>query len=161
MSILIHLLRIFFGYVVSVVVTSIVVTASLMQTNNAYSEGFIKYGALELWLLALVMIGWLASFGAALSVTLGEWFCWRMWWYYSVCGSIIGLVLGALFQPPDFFPYLGVSFGIISGLIFWLVAGRRAGMDDLSSRKAVAIIMAVLAVSSLSITSLGLFGVLF
>jgi hypothetical protein len=158
-TLLIQLLRILLAYAISALITGFVVHGSLFLASSV--EGTNDARNLTLGLFIALMISWLASFPAALAVTVGEWLRWRMWWYYSVCGSIIGLVLGYLFQPPAFFPYLGVSFGIVSGLIYWAIAGRRAGLEDGVQRKTVTLVMVVTTAVCFFFNFVGMFGTLF
>jgi hypothetical protein len=157
-AVLLRFLRILFAYAVASLVTGFVVQASLLipDAQTTYVDAnYVSFG-----FLIAFMIAWFASFPAALAITIGEYFRFRMWRYYSVSGSIIGLALGLLFQPPAFFPYLGAGFGIVSGLIYWFLAGRHESLTDAAAHKAIALIMGLVAMICLFLSFLGLFGAL-
>jgi hypothetical protein len=159
MTILIQLLRILFAYLLASLITGYVVQASMLISDSG--TGGVNARELTMGLLVTFFIAWLAAFPASLTVAIGEWRQWRMWWYYGLAGSLIGLVLGTLFQPPAYFPYLGLSFGFVSGLIYWGVAGKRAGLEDDSQRKAVVMIMGLSTIINMFTGIFGLVGAAF
>jgi hypothetical protein len=156
-AVVLRLLRIFFAYFMASLITGYVVYGALQIEGGWTSRDPGTQGA-GFGLLIAFMITWLAAFPAALTITFGEWKGWRMWWYYSAAGSLIGLVLGYLFKPPAFFPWLGVSFGVVSGLIYWSIAGRHAGAADEGMKKATVAIMALATCAAFFITFVGMFG---
>jgi hypothetical protein len=139
---LLQLLRIVAAYLIASFVTGQVVLVSLMNQDQSYVQE-IQQGGWQFGLTISYFIAIFAAFPAFATIAVGEFKVWRMWWYYAAAGSLIGLLLGTLFQPPSFFPWLGVSFGIVSGAIYWLIAGRSAGLEDSTARLAVVSITSV------------------
>jgi hypothetical protein len=142
-TVLLRLLRIVAAYLLSALVTGFFVWGSLYfdTSNGAYARdaGHVTFGFFIAYMVALF-----AALPAFATITLGEFRAWRMWWYYSAAGSLIGLALGSIFQPPAFFPYLGATLGIGSGAIYWALAGRLAGLDDKTAGLALASMLAAL-----------------
>lgn len=118
--------RILFAYAVSCLVTGYVVWGSLFWAET----GDTGIRAPGFGLFITFLVAWFAATPAGLTVLLGESKAWRMPWFYALAGSLIGLGLGSLFNSTWFFPWLGVSFGLVSGGIYWAIAGRHAGASD-------------------------------
>lgn len=118
-------------------------------------------GGLTFGLMVTVFVIIFASVPASLVISLGEFKSWRMWWYYAIAGSLIGLGLGAMFAPPSWFPWLGLGFGPVSGLIYWGIAGRKAGLEDQNPRLVIALIFLVIALISLIFGWSAYFGSIF
>lgn len=125
--------------------------------------GYVVYGALFLYptggagqdaqtagftfgLFVAMFVAFFAAMPAALVIALGEYKSWRMWWYYAIAGSAIGVTLGAMFSPPDWFPWLGLGFGPFAGAIYWAIAGRNAGLNDQTPRLVIVVILLLIAV---------------
>ncbi len=111
--------------------------------KDAYQSG-ITFG-----LVIAMFVAMFAALPASAVVAVGEFRSWRMWWYYAIAGAVIGAVLGNMFMPPLWFPWLGLGFGPVSGLIYWGIAGRNAGLVDRNPRLAVALAFSVFAFLSL------------
>jgi hypothetical protein len=160
MAILKHLPFIAIAYLLAAVVTGYVVDASLLADSGATADGarkdFLGYG-----LFISFFVTYFAAAPAAATIALGEYFSIRRWWYYALAGSAIGFGLGSMFKPPEFFPWLGLGFGPISGLIYWAVAGRKAGLADHRSRLLVAGFFAALAIFLLGYAWTAWFGLRF
>jgi hypothetical protein len=118
-------------------------------------------GGMTFGLMVTVFVIIFASVPASLVVSLGEFKSWRMWWYYAIAGSLIGLALGTMFAPPTWFPWLGLGFGPVSGLIYWAIAGRNAGLEDQNPRLVIALIFFVIALISLVFGWSAYFGAIF
>ena len=135
-----RLLRVIAAYLLASLVTGYMVYASLFFDDSGMGKD-AQNGNLGFGLMITFFIAVFAATPAALTVAVGEIKSWRMWWYYSLAGSLIGLVLGFMFKGPAFFPYLGLVLGVGSGAIFWKLAGSVAGLADDPSRRVVALVM--------------------
>lgn len=93
------------------------------------------------------MVAWTAGLPAAPTIAISEFKGWRMAWLYATAGSLIGLGLGSLFQPPTWFPWLGLGLGPVSGLIYWAIAVRWTGPADATTRRAIVVVMVFVAVA--------------
>ena len=155
---LLQLGRIILGYSFSSLITGYVVYLSMLLTGSSYSSE-TSLGSPFVGLFIAFMIVWFAACPAAFTVLLGEWRGWRMCWPYSISGSLIGFVLGSLFQPPAFFPWLGLGFGLVSGGIYWAIAGRRAGLAEAQANRIVMGVMGVIALATFIMTVPGLMGI--
>jgi hypothetical protein len=118
-------------------------------------------GGITFGLMVTMFVAIFAGPLASLVVAWGEFRLWRMWWYYAVAGSLIGCALGTLFAPPFWFPWLGLGFGPVSGLLYWGIAGRNAGLDEKNPRYAVALVLFVFSIISLILTWSAFFGSFF
>ncbi len=135
-----RLLRVIAAYLVASLITGYVVYGSLFFDDGGTGKD-AQNGGLGFGLMITFFIAVFAATPAALTVAVGEIKSWRMWWYYSLAGSLIGLVLGFMFKGPAFFPYLGLVLGVGSGGIYWKLAGSVAGLGDDPSRRVVALVM--------------------
>jgi hypothetical protein len=111
------------GYVVAL---AMVVTGTNMESRAPMAiSDFFATGMLISMFIALF-----AAPFAAIVVAIGEWWAIRMKRYYGVAGIVIGLILSVMFYMHNWFPYVGGGYGSVAGLIYWWVAGRRAGIVD-------------------------------
>lgn len=108
--------------------------------------------------LVSIMIALYAAPFAAATALIGEFRGIRRWWFYAAAGSLTGLVLGLMFKGPQWFPWGGLGYGAVAGLIFWVLAGRRAGLlaeaDQPASQRTVQIAMALTAAMTIALISL-------
>jgi hypothetical protein len=148
---LLRLLRIATAYLVACFVTGQVVLVSLMNDSQNYVQE-VQQGGFGFGVVISYMIAIFAALPASATIAVGEFRRWRMWWYYSIAGSLTGLALGSIFQPPSFFPWLGVSFGIVSGAIYWLLAGRAAGLEEPRAHVTVVWVMGLIAAALCVVT---------
>ncbi len=139
-----RLLRIAATYQIASLFTGYMVYGSLFFDDSGMGRD-AQSGNFGFGLMITFFIAVFAATPAALTVAVGEIRSWRMWWYYSLAGSLIGLVLGFMFKGPAFFPYLGLVLGVGSGGIYWKLAGSVAGLADDPPRRVVALIMFALA----------------
>jgi hypothetical protein len=137
MTLIKHLALILIAFLISSVITGYMVDLSLLFYVGDFSdkarENFPVFG-----LSITLFLTYCAVTPAAATVAVGEFFRIRHWWYYVLAGSAIGLGLGTMFSPPEYFPWLGLGFGPVSGLIFWYISGRRAGLDNPFMRYGIA-----------------------
>jgi hypothetical protein len=144
-----HLLRILVAYLVASIITGYVVDISLLGYSGGAGDD-ARRDILGFGVLVSFFVTFFAACPAAATVAWAEYKGWRMWWYYAVVGSLIGLALGNMFKPPHFFPWLGLGFGPVAGLIYWAVAGRHARSENLATRRvtfvttlAIAVVLAL------------------
>lgn len=145
--------------VVTLIRILIIIVAFLLAS---LVTGYVVYGALYLFptggvgqdaqtagftfgLFIAMFVAMFAAMPASCIIALGEFKSWRMWWYYAIAGSAIGLLLGTMFSPPDWFPWLGLGFGPVAGALYWAIAGRNAGLVERTPRFVIVAIMLVLA----------------
>jgi hypothetical protein len=157
MTLLKHLAIILASYLLAAIVTGYVVDISLLFDHSFMGES-AQNGLLLFGVSVSAFVFYFAAWPASFSVAVGEYFSIRSWWYYALSGATIGLGLGIMFNPPEFFPWLGLGFGPVSGLIFWAGAGRRAGLEDTRLRIGVACAFAAVAVLLLGFTWASWFG---
>jgi hypothetical protein len=125
------------------VTTSGVGSRTAMPLNEFFETGWI--GSLVIALVA-------APF-AAIVVAIGEWAAIRKKRYYAIAGSVIGLILSVVFYLHNWFPFVGGGYGSVAGLIYWGVAGRRAGFTDAAlkaqNRVALAVVIGLVILAGL------------
>ncbi len=83
---------------------------------------FVAFGG-----FASIVIAVFSSIPSALLVLLAEWRSWRSVWLYCGFAVCAGVVLGLIISITKWFPLAGAVLGIMSGGLFWAVAGRNAG----------------------------------
>jgi hypothetical protein len=144
---LLHVVRMLGAYLIASLVTGYVVYGSLLITEPGSGVGAdAANGGPGFGLMVSFFVAWFALLPAAVTMLLGEVRTWRMWWFYSAAGALIGLGLGSLFQPPAYFPWLGLGLGPVSGGLYWAIAGRHAGAEMSGVRTAVAVLLAAIIV---------------
>jgi hypothetical protein len=139
---MITLLRVLFGFLVACLVAGIVTVAFVVTPadlaalpSDALSERLGNAGVLSL--LAATHSAIFAFPFAFILIGIAEWRAIRTWIFYALAGLAIALggfaaeyaneVAG---QPSIVNEYALVAFiavGVLSGLAYWLFAGRRAG----------------------------------
>jgi hypothetical protein len=143
---LVRVLIIVAGFLLASLVTGYVVYGVLLlNPSDAMSRDAASSG-ITFGLMVTLFVALFAAMPASLVIALGEYKSWRMWWYYAIAGSLIGLALGSMFTPPDWFPWLGLGFGPFAGCIYWAIAGRKAGLDTQTPRMAIVVVFLIIAV---------------
>jgi hypothetical protein len=161
MILLKHLSRLVFAYLLASLATGIVVYISLLMFPSGGMGQDAKSGGIGFAFMVSVLVAYFAAAPAALTIAVGEFNLWRMPWYYAIAGSAIGFLLGTMFAPPEWFPWLGLGFGVVAGLIYWVVAGRKAGPAENTARRVVVGIFGLVAAVFLYATWASMFGVFF
>ncbi len=137
MAFALRILVILFGYILASAATGFIVYAALrLFPSGGFGQDASRNGFIFSYMVTLFVM-YFAAVPASLVIAWGEFRAWRMWWYYAIAGSLIGLGLGYGFSPPWWFPWLGLSIGPISGLIYWGIAGRKAGLAEAYPRNAI------------------------
>ena len=143
-SVLQRFLFIFLAYALAASVTGYAVDLSLLWGGGGMADD----ARMGFWGFAIVITSFTAYFAAspaALTIALGEYFNLRMWTYYAIAGAAIGLGLGYLFvTTQSYFPWLGLSFGPVAGLIYWAIAGRNAGVAEAKATRIIVGVMALI-----------------
>jgi hypothetical protein len=139
---MITLLRVLFGFIIACLVAGVttvafVVTPADLANLPAEAQPERLGNAGVLALLASTHSAIFAFPFAVIAIAIAEWARLRAWIYYVIAGLAIALggfaaeylneVAG---QPSIFNDYALRTFlvvGVLSGLAYWLVAGRRAG----------------------------------
>src|SRR5271163_2003182 len=139
MAVIGRLLLMMFAYALACVAASFVFT---MGALNPHWDDVAAAGLppAAIWAIVAVgapIIGTVAFLPALLIVAVAEGFAWRSVLLYAAVGGALALALsygmdltGEMSEPPTYFArereVLAAS-GIAGGLVYWLVAGRRAG----------------------------------
>lgn len=145
-STLVRILMITAGFLLASLMTGYVVYAALLLFPTGGAGQDASASGFTFGLFVAMFVAYFAALPASLVIALGELKSWRMWWYYAIAGSLIGLGLGWMFSPPSWFPWLGVGFGPVSGLIYWGIAGRKAGLTEQLHRLSIVVIFLIAAV---------------
>lgn len=120
------------------------IAASLVFTIGAVTPQWDNLGAGPLpsaaaWLMVGVgaaVIAGVAMVPSLLVIALAEGFAWRSVIFYGALGGVLALAVsygidfGRYLGAPDVFPHqreVLAASGIAAGLVYWLVAGRKAG----------------------------------
>ncbi len=140
MLVLTRVVMAFFAYLLACIVASAVLTmAALSPAWDDLASLGVPSGAI--WIViggGAIIIAAMAVLPAALLIVLAEGFAWRSVLLYGVVGGVMAL---ALWYGVDFAGYAGNSglpvthepevfagAGIAGGLVYWLFAGRNAGL---------------------------------
>lgn len=144
-----RLITIIFAYLLASISSGFVVAVlmSIFPANprpgSPNSEFLFTLG------LAVIFITLLAAPPAIITIMIGEWWQIRRKRYYAIAGMLIGLALSLLFFYMNWFPYIGFGYGAVAGLIYWRVAGGRAGaLESKPGKSAVQITLAILLVAT-------------
>jgi hypothetical protein len=143
---LLHIMKILLAYALAALAAGYAVDAALLVVPSGGVGQDAGAGGITFGLMVTFFVGLFAALPASLVVSIGEYKSWRMWWYYAIAGALIGYVLGKLFSPPLWFPWFGLGFGPVSGLVFWAIAGRSAGHPEKGARNLIAALFLCLAV---------------
>jgi hypothetical protein len=146
MTVIIRILAVIFAYVVACLGAAIVLTMGTLmpQWNDLASSEPQTFVLWSVVAVATAMIAGTAMLPTLLVVGLTEAFAWRSSLVYAALGGVIAL---ALSYGADFAGYLGeaggglahqrevlAAAGIAGGLVYWLFAGRNAGVWKQGSR---------------------------
>jgi uncharacterized membrane protein len=127
--------RLFFillGYAPAAISSGFVLALALAVTGSGFG-GRTAMPLNEFFAVGMMASGFIALYAApfaAIVVAVGEWMAIRKKRYYAIAGSVIGLILSVLFYVENWFPFVGGGYGSVAGLIYWWVAGHRAGFTD-------------------------------
>ena len=140
MAIILRILLVIVGYILACVAASLVLT---IGTLTPFWDDWTSLGlpSAALWSVVgvgAVMIAVIATPPALLVILLAEGFAWRSGLVYAVLGAALALSLS---YGLDFAGYAGepgsslvrereviAAAGIAGGFIYWLFAGRKAGL---------------------------------
>lgn len=120
------------GYILACVTAGALLVPAVIGADQA---NLTTYGAETLMLVLGVaaVAGGLAALPALAAIVAAEVFRWRSLVFYLVAGAAIGLAAHLLspFEHDPIAPadaQLFLTTGCVGGLVYWLVAGRSAGL---------------------------------
>jgi len=140
MAIISRVFVVMIGYVLACIAASIVLTVGTLTPNwdQMVPEGMPTAAIWVVVGLGAAIIGATALLPALLLIALTEGFAWRSIVLYGVLGGVLAL---ALTYGIDFAGYVRgpdsmlaherevlAASGIAGGLVYWLFAGRKAGL---------------------------------
>jgi hypothetical protein len=146
MSVIARIMMAFLGYVLACIAASLVLTLGSLAPN--WNEVMAPFGpnagaaeSIALWSvtgIAAIIIFSVGFLPALLAIALAEGLALRSAVIYGIVGALLALAMG---YGLDFAGYIATpegdlarnrevfaAAGIAGGLVYWLVAGRRAGM---------------------------------
>ncbi len=123
------------GYVAAVLVASL--SFGVLLTGFRHGAGLLDNVQLFAAAFFAPFIGYFAFFPALLAIAAAEYLGCRGWLYYALAGAAVSVAAMALFLgTPDWRggvseevdPALAlVASGVVAGLTYWAITGRRAG----------------------------------
>lgn len=134
--------RILLGFIVACLVAgavtvAFVVTPADIASLPAAARGERLASAGLLSLLAATHSAIFSFLFALIFIAVAEWYAIRSWIYYAVCGIAIAVAGFAALHSQEVEGYPTIlndyalraylTVGLLGGLAYWLVAGRRAG----------------------------------
>lgn len=142
MAILVRLFVVLLAYMLACVAASIVLTIGTLTTHwdqiAIAPQGLPSAALWTVVALGAAIIGVVAILPSFLVIALAEGFAWRSIVFYGALGGVLAL---ALTYGIDFAGYAGradgifprgrevlAASGIAGGLVYWLFAGRKAGL---------------------------------
>jgi hypothetical protein len=150
MALIGRLFVIFFAFLAACFVAgTIVVTALLFPELSDLDPGVVDQGALNIVLgFGFIFISGFALLPAMIVVAITEAFCIRGALTYAVGGALVGAAcyLGLVPFDPDTFHFEGIvrrhleimtGAGIVAGLVYWMIAGRNAGVWRALRRRSI------------------------
>jgi hypothetical protein len=141
MSLLGRIIVIFFAFIVATMAAGIVLAIGIISPDwvGADSDPFERVSFFMFAFFATSFVGAAATLPALVLIVFAETARMRSLLYYGIAGAVVGLaayfgsdVFGRLENTTDVVPVghalqLAAAAGIIGGLVYWLIAGRRAG----------------------------------
>src|SRR5579862_4083189 len=140
MAIISRVFVVMIGYVLACIAASIVLTVGTLTPNwdQMVPEGMPTAAIWVVVGLGSAIIGATALLPALLLIALTEGFAWRSIVLYGVLGGVLALALtygidfaGYVRGPDSMLAHereLLAASGIAGGLVYWLFAGRKAGL---------------------------------
>jgi hypothetical protein len=136
-----RLIVIFFAFIAAVVAAGLVLTVGILSPDwaSADSDPFERVSFFVFAFFATSFVGAAATLPALVLIVLAEIARMRSFLYYGVAGAVVGLsayfgsnISARLDNTTDMAPVghtlqLAAAAGIIGGLVYWLIAGRKAG----------------------------------
>ena len=120
---LIRLFLILLGYGLATIASGVfvgVIFTFAEKTMASEVPGIIAF--------AIVLIGIYAAAPALVTVAIGEVASIRRRLYYIAAATLIGMVLPVLVGLDHWYILVGLGFGPVAGMIYWVIAGRNAGL---------------------------------
>jgi hypothetical protein len=141
MSLVWRIVVIFFALILASMAAGIALTIGIISPDwtGADSDPFERVSFFVFAFFATSFVGAAATLPALVLIVYAEASRMRSILYYGVAGAVVGLaayfgsdVSGRLENTTDVTPVghalqLAAAAGIIGGLVYWLIAGRRAG----------------------------------
>lgn len=141
MSLLGRIIVIFFALIVATMVAGIALAVGIISPDWAGvdSDPVERVSFFVVAFFATSFVGAAATFPALVLIVFAEAARMRSLLYYGVAGAVVGLaayfgsdVSSRLENTTDVVPVghalqLAAAAGIIGGLVYWLIAGRKAG----------------------------------
>src|SRR5476651_1090298 len=141
MSVLGRLIVIFFGLILAIMAAGIALAIGIISPDWASSDSdpFERVSFFIFAFFATSFVGAAATLPALVLIVFAEAARMRSLLYYGVAGAVVRLaayfgsdVSARLENTTDVVPVghalqLAAAAGIIGGLVYWLIAGRRAG----------------------------------
>jgi len=141
MSLLGRIIVIFFALIVATMAAGLALAVGIISPDwvSADSDPFERISFFVLAFFATSFVGATATLPALVLIVFSEATRMRSLLYYGVAGAVVGLaayfgsdISARLENTTDVVPVghtlqLAAAAGIIGGLVYWLIAGRRAG----------------------------------
>jgi len=141
MSLLGRIIVIFFALIVATMAAGLALAVGIISPDwvSADSDPFERISFFVLAFFATSFVGLTATLPALVLIVFSEATRMRSLLYYGVAGAVVGLaayfgsdISARLENTTDVVPVghtlqLAAAAGIIGGLVYWLIAGRRAG----------------------------------
>lgn len=135
-----------FGYICAVFAAALLLNALILATLGVLPDPVDDGFSASLWVatpfMALI-ISFFAFWPTLAMIILGEYFAKRDSLFYSLSGLIIALILSVLgyqtglqndmLDAPELSIFMSMAAsGIVGGFVYWLIAGRNAGISTSS-----------------------------
>ena len=125
--------RIVVGYALGLLASVIVYISPLITLDFGNIRRIVfAVGGLKIVGVMLVAIGVFSVIPAIIVIAVGETHGWRKWWIYVGFASVTALALLLMIGFSDWakveLPFMAASMGASGGFVYWLIAGRHAGL---------------------------------
>jgi hypothetical protein len=118
----IRLALILLGYGLACIASAVVVGCIYSVAEN---ERFNQLPGIIAFTTMLIAI--YAALPAGFTVGTSEIMRLQAKWHYLLAATLIGAVLPVIVGLPHWYILVGIGFGPVAGLIYWVIAGRSAG----------------------------------
>jgi hypothetical protein len=140
MTIIVRITMVILAYILACIAASVVLTIGTLtpEWDDLTSLGMPSVAVWSVAVVGAAMIAMIAMLPALLVIALAEGFAWRSSLVYAALGGVLALSFsfgldfaGSLGEPSSYLPRereVLAAAGIAGGFVYWLFAGRKAGV---------------------------------
>ena len=114
-----------FAYAVTVFVAALGASLAIEMTSLSPSESLAIFAIFG---FACLIIGMFAAIPSAVLVLIAEFLKIRSPFYYVTIAVVAGVIFARVLINQTWMLFVGAGLGVVCGAIYWMIAGRKAGI---------------------------------